>query len=214
VERSGTAATQAPADALPPATLSFDEAELARLAAAAACSAARAARAEAELVLRERETAALERLAAGLARADEVQRRDRQEQRGHVLALIGAVVGALGAGRGRASPESVLAAVDAVLHQLPATGTARLLVEPDAVEPLRLHLPDLVQRIGFAGDLTIEGEPRLAAGSVRLLWPDGWSEHDPERVKRLILAALAAHAPDGAATASAAAPNPTDDGEA
>jgi hypothetical protein len=213
VERSGTAA-EASTGTLAPATLSFDEADLARLAAAAVYSATRAARAEAELVRRERETAALERVAQGLARADEVQQRDRQDQRGQVLALVGAVVGALGAGRGRASPESVLAAVDAVLHQLPETGTARLLVEPDAVEALRLHLPDLARRIGFAGDLTVEGEPRLVAGSVRLLWPDGWSEHDPERVERLILAALAAHAPDGATTAPAAAPDPTNDGEA
>jgi len=56
-------------------------------------------------------------------------------------------------------------------------------------------LPWLHTWIGSRTGAHIEvvADPRLTAGTVQLLWPDGWLEHAPDTIRHQVDAILAAH---------------------
>jgi hypothetical protein len=167
--------------------LVFGEADVARVAAAAADRATRRARAELERGLEAKRAEALDRAAASLAEILALRRREAAGARDQVIALVAAIAGGLATGR------DVAEAVGAALEALPGAPTVRVLVDGLAAAPLRASLPEIAARAGFAGGIEVVADPRLAPGSVQLVGAGGWLEHDPVRVREQISAALAAH---------------------
>jgi flagellar biosynthesis/type III secretory pathway protein FliH len=194
---------QAPADAAPvpsdttpsaPA-LTFDEDELAALAASAAAAWSRRAADEAGQTLEARRIEALERTASALAAAARARREADESFGGQLVRVAEAIARAYAWQAAEAGADRVAQAVRSVLQALPDPAAVRLVVAPDAAEPLRARLPDIARSAGFAGSLEIEADPRLGPGAVQLLWPGGWVEHAPARIEEQVAAVLAAHRP-------------------
>lgn len=184
--------SQAATETQEPSTLStpllFDEGEVARLAASAAFAAERRARKAAAEELADRQAAAFAQLAASLCETMQRQSEETEAVREQLLRLVRTIAGAITA---EAGSSGSLAAVDRLLRALPKVPMARLLVDQASVEAVRVRLADLVAGAGFAGSLEVEGDVHLEPGAVRLVWAEGWSEHAPARLGRLIDAALA-----------------------
>lgn len=175
-----------------PSTLStallFDEDEVARLAASAAFAAERRAHNAAAADLAGRQATAFAQVAAALRETMQRHSEENETVREQLLRLVRTIAAAITAEAGSGGS---LAAVDRLLRTLPEVPMARLLVDQASVEAVRVRLADLVAGAGFAGSLEVEGDARLEPGTVRLVWADGWSEHAPARIGRLIDEALA-----------------------
>ena len=211
-------ASDVPATPRADAGLRFDEAELARLAAAAASRAVEAARGTAA-ALEDRRAAALACLTAALAEAAGRRAGARSRERAALAALVGAVLRAVAAERTRLGDARALDLVARLLVEPPAGVEATLRVDPVAAETLRDRLPELARTAGFAGALELVADPDLAPGGARLVWAEGWVEHAPDRIERLIGQAVAAlpaadgMADEAPAAASPAAPDDTREGD-
>jgi flagellar biosynthesis/type III secretory pathway protein FliH len=184
--------------------LTFDEDELAALAARAAAVWSRKARAEAGQALEARRAEALQRTASALVAAAQARRETDERFHSRLVRVAEAIAGAYAWQAAEAGPDRVAQAMRSVLRTLPDPTAVRLVVETDAAEPLRARLPDIARSAGFAGSLEIEADPRLGPGAVQLLWPGGWAEHAPARIEEQVAAILAAHRPP-----TATANNPT-----
>jgi flagellar biosynthesis/type III secretory pathway protein FliH len=171
--------------------LVFGEADVARVAAAAADRATRRARAELERGLEAKRAEALDRAAASLVEILASRRREAAGARDQVIALAAAIVGTGATERDVA--EAVGAALEALPEALPGAPAVRVLVDDLAAASLRASLPGIAARAGFAGGIEIVADPRLPPGSVQLVGARGWLEHDPVRIREQIAAALAAH---------------------
>jgi flagellar biosynthesis/type III secretory pathway protein FliH len=181
----------------------FGEAEIARVAAAAADRATRQARAELERGLEAKRAEALDRAAASLAEIAASRRREAAGARDQVLALAGAIAEAVAAER------DVAEAVRGALEALPGAPAVRVLVDDLAAAPLRASLPKIAARAGFAGGIEVIADPRVVPGSAQVVGAGGWLEHDPARIRARVAAALAAHRTTGAtADEPLAAPSP------
>ena len=174
---------------IPP--LSFDERELARIAAASSLQGRHAAEAAIAADPATRLAQAVERLAQAL-----------DDCRSHELQAGAAMVGrtvALAAAIARAMPDRLgdlpaLATRCAVLLA-GIEGPARLILPAAEAEALRPLLPEIAARAGLAGGLELEPDPLLPPGAIRLIWPDGWLEQDPAALAARVAALLAAHDP-------------------
>lgn len=191
----GNATGAAPGRRAEPA-LRFDEGDLAAVAASVAAAWRRRGQTEALEGVAARQARAVERAAEALAEASRRRQSEAALVREQALGLAAAIAQAFlpEAGDGR-----IVGALEALLRGLPEATSARIVVEPLAVEPLRAGLADIAARAGFTGSLEVTGDPRLPPGTVQLFWPGGWSEHVPARIHEHIARILAAHAPLAAA---------------
>jgi hypothetical protein len=179
-------------DTLQVPPLVFGEADIARVAAAAADRAARRTRAELERGLEAKRAEALDRAASSLAGILASRRREAAGARDQVVALAAVIAGTVATDR-----RDVAEAVGAALDALPGAPKVRVSVDDFAAAPLRASLPGIAARAGFAGGVEIVADPRLTSGAVGVVGAGGWLEHDPARVRERVAAALAAHRPTG-----------------
>ncbi len=200
-----------PAGTVLPA-LSFGESELAQIAAACAMGAAREARAACAAEAATSGALALEQMADTLA--DAVQTRHEIEGRclHQAIDLAQAVAQALQVDMEHNRAEAVAEAVRVMLATLPRQSPARIVVASDCAPTLQASLPEIAARLGCEGRLEVEGDPRLPAGAVQLVWPGGWLEHAPAVVQQRLAGLLAACRPLAMSTA-AAEPRVTSDGD-
>ena len=171
----------------PPAVeaVTFDEAEVARMMAAAAVAAGAEARAEAEaaaaargLALQEKALEALEALKAEAAERD----REARAQLGEILrALLAALASNIAERRVGAAAEG-LAAYCA--QHLPQTAPLCLETAPDVIERLRADFENGGDAIDFRAD------PSLVPGQVRARWGKGSATFDPTALEAAAAAAL------------------------
>jgi flagellar assembly protein FliH len=193
-----------------PAGLTFDEDEVAALAAAVAAGWSRQGRQAAELDLAARQAAALEQVAEALAATARGRLQAHERVRDEVIRLAEAIAHALVPSLPEDHGGGAAAAVSGLLRTLPdPIASVQVVVDALAAEPLRARLPDIAARAGFTGSLEILADPQLPPGAVQLRWPGGWSEHVPAQVAGEIARLLAAHraaGPDlaGGLTADAA----------
>lgn len=146
--------------------------------------------------LADRQATAFAQLAAALCETMQRQSDETEAVREQLLRLVRTIAAALTAEAGSGGS---LAAVERLLRTLPKVPMARLLVDQGSVEAVRVRLADLIADTGFTGSLEVEGDVHLEPGAVRLVWAEGWSEHAPARLGRLIDEALAGQ---GAASTS------------
>jgi hypothetical protein len=184
---AGAAGTPTQPDGRQTPALVFGEADIARVAAAAADRATRRALAELERGLEAKRAEALDRAAASLAEIAASRHGEAAGARDQVVALAAAIAEAVRPGR------DVAEAIGAALEALPGAAAVRVLVDDLAAAPLRASLPEIAARAGFAGGVEIVADPRLAPGSVQVVGPGGWLEHDPVRIRERVAEALAAH---------------------
>lgn len=87
------------------------------------------------------------------------------------LALAGAeqIVGAALA----VQPDLVLEAARGALRRLVERDHVTVLVNPDDLDRVRLHAPDLVEELGGIGALEVQVERRIAPGGVIVQTPEG-----------------------------------------
>lgn len=87
------------------------------------------------------------------------------------LALAGAeqIVGAALA----VQPDLILEAARGALRRLVERDHVTILVNPDDLERVRLHAPDLVEELGGIGALEVQVERRIAPGGVIVQTPEG-----------------------------------------
>ncbi len=169
----------------PAAAVTFDEAEVARMMAAAAFAAEAEARAKAEaaaaargLALQEKTLEALEALKAEAAGRD----REARAQLGEILrALLAALAPDIAERRVGAAADG-LAAYCA--GHLPETAPLRLETAPDAIERLRADFE------GGAGAIDFRPDPSLSPGQVRARWSKGSATFDPAALEAAAAAAL------------------------
>lgn len=179
----------APPGELPP--LLFNEADVARLAAAVEMNATERARAECAVDLEMQRVRAVARAADALAAALAVQRVDEAAALGHIVELSEAVAQALTADGH--TPAELGTMIQSMLATVGAAPAVRIITCPDDEDSVNALLPDVVVASGFTGGIEVVVEPRLPSGAVQLVWADGWLEHAPEVVRRRIDAALAPH---------------------
>ena len=179
----------------PVPALAFDEGDLARVVSAAHRSGRAAAMAEVAGDPALRLSAALERLAAAVA---EQGRREHAAAAAEIRRTV-----ALAAAIARAMPRAIgdPAALAERCAELLAglDGPVRLLLPPAEAEALRPLLPDLAHRAGLADRLELAADAQLPPGALRLTWPGGWLEQDPDAAAARVAALLDGH---GAAPAT------------
>jgi flagellar biosynthesis/type III secretory pathway protein FliH len=94
-----------------------------------------------------------------------------------------------------------------MLATLASQAAVRLVVATADATRVRAVLAELAADCGFKGHIELVADPRLTAGAVQLLWPDGWLEHAPETIRHQVDAILAAHrAPEPGPSLSGACP--------
>lgn len=172
--------------------LSFGESELAQIAAACAMDAAREAREACAAEAATSGALALEQMAITLAGA--VQTRHEIETRclHQAIDLAQAVARALQVDTEHSRSEAVADALRVMLATLPRQSPARIVVASDCAPTLRAALPEIAAHLGCDGRLEVEGDPRLPAGAVQLMWPGGWLEHAPAVVQQQLAGLLTA----------------------
>ena len=197
----------------PPAR-TFSQAELDAALAAAHAEAAAAAdagvRAELEAAMTARQTAALERIAAGLAALQVAFERAlvarAAASRDLALALARALVP-------RALERQPLADIEAMLRdllvRLESQPRMTLALPPALLEVGQQTLGAIVARVGYRGELTIEPDQTLGPGDARLAWRGGRAERDLVELERAATALVDSWLP-----ATAAEPWPIDHEEA
>jgi flagellar assembly protein FliH len=197
------------ADSTPPAR-TFSQMDLDVALAAARAEAAAATeigvRAELEAAMAARQTAALERIAAGLATL--------QAAFEQALAARAAASRELALALGRtlvprALERQPLADIEAMLRDLLVRleGEPRmtLALPPALFEAGRQTLGTIAAQVGYRGELTIEPDQTLGPGDARLAWRGGRAERDLVELERAATALVDAWLP-----ASAAEPWPID----
>jgi hypothetical protein len=189
-DAAGVARTPPRPDARPVPPLVFGEADIARVAAAAADRAARRTRAELARGLEAKRAEALDRAASSLAGILASRQHEATDARDQVIALAAVIAGTVATDR-----RDVAEAVGAALDALPGAPTVRVSVDGLAAAPLRASLPEIAARASFAGGIEIVADSRLTPGAVQVVGAGGWLEHDPARVRERVAAALAAHRP-------------------
>lgn len=70
-------------------------------------------------------------------------------------------------------PELVLEATRGALRRLAERDRVTILVNPDDLDRVRAHAPDLVEELGGIGALEIQSERRIAPGGVIVQTPEG-----------------------------------------
>lgn len=188
----------APPVALPPPL--FDEAEVARLVAAAALDATERARAECASLLGTQRDRAMTRAADALAAALAGRVADEAASLAHVVELSAAMTRALTADR-RTVPE-LGAEIRSMLATVAAVPSVRIVTCTDDEAAVSDLLPELVAASGFSGRIEVVAEPRLPGGALQLIWADGWLEHAPAAIRRRIDAVVALHRSTASASAS------------
>ncbi|HMR29867.1 MAG TPA: hypothetical protein PKA13_07635 [Geminicoccaceae bacterium] len=190
----GTSETGAlPAEPRAAASLSFDEADLARACAAAARDAACAARDEHAATIATQDRLTVERLERALARADGMlQARLSSLAAGLTEAFAAALEasGLLRAGRA-ASLESMLRSTFAETLGAPSL---RLTLAPGTAAALRDPLARLLAGTGVGDRIELAAGPLPDRLSLRIDWQDGWAEGDLDHVERLLTEHLTAEA--------------------
>jgi len=169
----------------------FGEAEVASLTAAAAAEATSRTRSACAAELAAQQVRAMAEMAGALTEAVQARRGDGAEALAQVVDLADAIARALSAdGRGQAG---VLAAIRSMLATLASQAAVRLVVATADATRVRAVLAELAADCGFKGHIELVADPRLTAGAVQLLWPDGWLEHAPDTIRHQVDAILAAH---------------------
>jgi flagellar assembly protein FliH len=197
------------AGSAPPAR-TFSQVELDAAVAAARAEAAAATetgvRAELQTAMAARQTAALERIAAGLASLqaalEQALAARAAASRDLALALARALVP-------RALERQPLADIEAMVRdflvRLEGQPRMTLALPPALLEAGQQMLGAIAARVGYRGQLTIEPDQTLGPGDARLAWRGGRAERDLVELERAAAALVDAWLP-----ASAAEPWPID----
>ena len=171
-------------------SLAFDEAEMARVAAAVRVDVEREVRAVCAAEPPARRARALERIARSLGEAIACRETDARATTQCLVALAEAIARAAAAVPST-GPAGVADIVVEMLTLLEGPRELRIVVDLAAVEALRPILPEIAARAGYAGTVELSADPALPDGAVQLLWSGGWLEHDPGSIARRIETLLA-----------------------
>jgi len=162
--------------------LAFDEADLARAAAAAAALGRRHGLDEAEADQRERETQALEAIARQIQEVEAAMTAMAERAREQLTAILYAAIDVVAAeALARHALPDIENLVMRCLDHLKSPMRVEIRVAEALAAPLEARLGELEAASGFAGRIEIVPAP-LEPGAVEIRWQDGHAARSPDRI--------------------------------